>query len=204
MAFIPAANTIKAEMVYNHLGEICENVFYAQMAGEVTLGDLTDLAGTLVNWFDTQLQPLVSDHTSLVNVKCRDMTTDSGLGIEFTTDLPLTGTGGGPLPGNVTLAVKWTSGLIGRNFRGRTYLIGLPSGAITTNQNACNAASLAEFVDAFTELITDITDGDRTFVVASFYHALAPRVEAVLTPIIACTINSKLDSQRRRLAERGS
>lgn len=204
MAFIPATNTIKAEMVYNHIGQICENVFYAKMAGAVSLTDLTDLAGTLVNWFDTQLQPLVSNGTALTKVLCRDMTVESGAAIEFTTDLPMSGTGGSALPGNVTVASKWSTGLAGRSFRGRTYLVGLPVGNNTTNANLLDAGYLDDLQDAYEALIADISVDDRTFVVASFFHDNAPRTEAVLTEIIAVAVNNQLDSQRRRLAGRGS
>lgn len=203
MAFIPAVNTIRAVMEYNHIGQKCENVFHAQMAGAVSLTDLTDLAGTLVNWFDTQLQPLVSNGTSLDKVTCRDMTVESGAAIEFTTDLPMVGTGGSALPGNVTVATKWSTGLAGRSFRGRTYLIGLPVGNNTGSANVLDAGYASDLDDAMEALIADITVDDRTFVVASFFHDNAPRVTAVLTPIVAASVDTNLDSQRRRLAGRG-
>jgi len=204
MAFIPAVNTLKAEMIYNHIGQICENVLYAQMAGTPSITDLTDYAGTLVNWFDTQLQPLVSNGTALVMVKVRDMTTESGAAIEFTVDLPISGTGGSALPGNVTVATKWSTGLAGRSFRGRSYLVGLPVGNNTTNANVLDSGYASDLDDAMENLITDITVDDRTFVVASFFHLGAPRVTAVLTEIIAASVDTNLDSQRRRLAGRGT
>lgn len=204
MAFIPATNVLKADMIYNHIGQFCSNTFYALMAGSPSLTDLTDYAGTLVNWFDTQLQPLVSNGTALTKVLVRDMTVESGAAIEFTTDLPMSGTGGSALPGNVTVASKWSTGLAGRSFRGRTYLVGLPVGNNTTNANLLDAGYLSDLQDAYTALIADITADDRTFVVASFYHDNAPRVSAVMTEIIAVTVNNQLDSQRRRLAGRGT
>jgi len=191
-------------MVYNHIGQQCENVLYAQMAGAVSLTDLTDLAGTLVNWFDTQLQPLVSNGTQLVKVLCRDMTVESGAAIEFTTDLPMTGTGGSALPGNVTVCTKFSSGLAGRSFRGRSYLVGLPVGNNTGSANVLDAGYASDLDDAMEALIADITVDDRTFVVASFFHDNAPRTSAVLTEIVAASVDTNLDSQRRRLAGRGT
>jgi len=204
MAFIPAENTLKFEMVYNHIGQICENVGYAQMAGAPTLTDMTDLAGTLVNWFDTQLQPLVSNGTALTKVLVRDMSEESGAAIEFTTDLPMAGTGGSALPGNVTVSSKWSTGLAGRSFRGRTYLVGLPVGNNTTSANLLDAGYLSDLQDAYTALIADISVDDRKFVVASFFHNGSARDTAVLTEILSVTVNNALDSQRRRLAERGN
>lgn len=204
MAFIPATNVLKADMIFDHIGQQCSNTHYALMAGAPSLTDLTDFAGTLVNWFDTQLQPLVSNGTALTKVLVRDMTVESGAAIEFTTDLPMSGTGGSALPGNVTVANKWSTGLAGRSFRGRTYLVGLPVGNNTTSANLLDAGYASDLKDAYDALIADITVDDRTFVVVSFFHDGAPRVSGLATEIIATTVNNQLDSQRRRLAGRGT
>jgi len=204
MPFIPAPNCVKLEAIYNHIGQLCENVHFLEFDHEPVLEDLEACALAYVNWFDSNLQPLVSNGTSLILIRARDMTVDSGLAIEYDTGLPLSGTAGNANPGNVTAAVKWSSGLAGRSFRGRTFVIGIPQGAMTGNANVLDS-DYADDLDTAFELLIDafnLTDGQ--FVVASFFHDNAPRTNAVTTPITASSVNRDVDSQRRRLAGRGS
>jgi hypothetical protein len=150
------------------------------------------------------LKAFMPNTGGLVLVSVRDLTTESGLAIERTTGLPLIGTNASPqLPNNVTVAVKWSTGFAGRSFRGRTYHIGMPENSTVSNQ--VSAGPLADLNTAYAALIgvPPATDASMTLVVVSKFHANAPRLAGVTTPILARSINPTIDSQRRRLPERG-
>ena len=120
MAFIPAANTGRFTLVYNDIGNLAENVFHVLFDSEPSASDLEDVCSIIASWWDVSVQPLVCAGVEFSKIMARDMTVDSGVGIEFTTGLPLTGTGTSCLTSSITVAVKWGTGLAGRSFRGRT------------------------------------------------------------------------------------
>jgi hypothetical protein len=205
MPFIPAANTAKVEMIFLDQGQRCENVYHVQFDAPPSETDLTNLATSFRDWWDVEMQPLTAHDVSLVLILARDLTTEGAVAIEFSDGLPLEGTGAGPLPNNVTVAVKWSTGLSGRSFRGRTYMIGLPNNSIDPDNTNQLLTSYQSSLDAAFELLIDtVEDAGNDLVVASFFHDNAPRVSAVLTKIVAASIDINIDSQRRRLAGRGS
>ncbi len=204
MAFIPAENTARVELVYNDIGQICENVYHVLLDHQPTASDLTDICDAFVSWWDTDMQPIVSVGCQLFKIIARDLTEEGGVGIEYTTGLPLTGTGTSSLTTAITLATKWSTGLSGRSFRGRSYFVGMPADALSADPNIVST-TFASNADAAAEaLIGTMIAGGWQLVVASFFHNLLPRTSAVLTPIISASVDRFVDSQRRRLTGRGS
>jgi hypothetical protein len=204
MAFIPAENTAKMELVFTDQGETVENVFHVLLDHQPDKDDLTLIAIAMRDWWDVELQGLVTGSVSLVRILGRDLTVEDGQAIEFTAGLPLVGGGAGPLPNNVTVVVKWSTGFAGRSFRGRTYHVGLPGNQLDTNTNSITAAHGIALDTAYELLIDAMQSSGWSLVVASFFHDGAPRAAAVLTPIEAAFINLDIDSQRRRLKGRGA
>ena len=204
MAFIPAPNTARVELVYNDIGQVTENVFHFRFDHEPDAADLNSLCAALVSWWTTNMQPITSVGAQLFKILARDMTVEGGVGIEYTTGLPLSGTGTSALTSSVTVATKLSTGLTGRNFRGRSYFIGMPADALSADPNIISTTFAAAVDAAFEALIgVAITEGTE-LVVASFFHDNAPRISAVLTPIISASVDRFVDSQRRRLTGRGS
>lgn len=204
MTFVPFANTAQIEMVFSQSGQIVENVFHVEKGSPYDADDLAIAAATFVDWWDTEMQALIPDNVSLNVVRARALDTESGVAIEYTTSLPLVGgNGSNTMPNNVTFAIKWSTGLAGRSYRGRTYHIGVePSNLVDPNH--LSSSAVTGFTAAYSALLTSFTDPDEHLVVASRVNGGAPRVTGVTTEITAATINPTLDSQRRRLPERGS
>lgn len=209
MAFIPAVNTARVEMVFSQGAQIVENVYHVLNSTGWDVPGLQLLGLTFIDWWNDNLRTQSSDNLSLNNVKVRDMTTASSPAVEVATGLPLVGTSTVPLPNSSTLAVKWITGLAGRSFRGRTYHLGLSQGTLV-NPNQITAAFHTILQDAYDALVAAVIAGGAELVVASFFSGVGsggapiPRSTAVLTPIISAAVNNVLDSQRRRLPERGA
>jgi len=205
MAFIPVANTAQVRMQFLYDGQHCENVYHVENTGAWDVGGLQALGDGFIDWWDTELKAFAPDTVSLRQVVLRDLTTESGLAVERTTGLPLVGTNGSPaLPNNVTVAVKWSTGLAGRSFRGRTYHIGMPENS--TVGNTVSASPLLDLQAAYDALIgvPPAVDAAYSLVVVSLFHDNAPRVAGVTTPILDSSIEPTIDSQRRRLPGRGT
>jgi hypothetical protein len=183
-------------------GQKVENVYHLDGAAPANGADLVDMAILFADWWDVTMQPLVTDVVQLVAVVAKALDTESSPAIEYVTGLPLTGGDTtGSLPNNVTLAVKWLTGLSGRSFRGRTYHIGLSKDQVA--DNIVVATPLAAIVAAYNTLISDTTSAGRFMAVASSITGGAPRTTGVMTPIVSATADNTIDSQRRRLPGRG-
>lgn len=205
MAFIPVPDTVEVRMQYSYDGQQVENVFHVHQDGEWTVSQMQAIATVFVDLFDDELDTFAAATLTLNRVLVRDLTTSSGLAIEWTTGLPLSGLSPSPqLPNNVTAAVKWTTGLAGRSFRGRTYHLGLCENSVTANELVSTLP--ADLESAYATLITNIPAAvtGAALVVVSKYHLGAPRTTGITTDIIAVSVDPVVDSQRRRLPGRGA
>lgn len=205
MPHIPIPNGIRVCLNYTNAGELACNVFHVEGPSDPTLADLTTIAEEFVAWWNANMKPLTSAATSLQSVEVTDVTADGQEGIEYTTGLPLAGTASGAnLPNNVTVATKLTSGLTGRSRRGRSYFVGLTDNALNTGSQTLTTTFQAALTGAFQELIEQLVVAGFQLAVASLWSNGVPRTTGLLTPIINAEVNPTVDSQRRRLPERGA
>ncbi len=204
MAFIPVPNTAQVELVFTRDTDIVENVFHVRKPSAWSQVQLLDLCSLFTDWWHDFIRPLVSGYYILNTVRARDMSAENGVGVELAADPPMPGALNiEALPSNVTVAVKWTTGLTGRSYRGRTYHIGLTDPQVSGNLLA--STTRASLQSGYQALLTGLTtfNVDYRLVVVSKYHNNAPRVTGVATDILSCSIDPVVDSQRRRLPGRG-
>lgn len=198
MAFIPVPNVAEVAVHYLYNGEEAVNVFHVEFPAPPTSGDLNAACQAIRDWWANSLQANVTNLVSMEFMTARDLTVSNGVSIIYNDGLPISGGAVVPsLPSNVTLAVKWGTGLAGRSFRGRTYHVGL--GESQVNQNTIDSGTLTNYRNGYTDLITDITVSGGVLVVVSRYSNNAPRVTGIATPITTATIEPTVDTQRRRL-----
>lgn len=204
MPFVPATNVCSVELVYGYEGQIMENVYHVQFPATPTTTSQASVAAAFVSWFGSYLRGVTANPCFLLKILVTDLTTVTSGGIEYVTGLPIPGTNGEDMsPGNVTVAVKWLTGIRGRSFRGRTYHVGLNRSMYTAS--TLFDASRAALVSAYGELLTIIggLTGGYSLVVLSRRAAKAPRITAVASIITSVAVDPTLDSQRRRLPGRG-
>lgn len=200
--FIPFANCCKLEMVHLQFGQYVENVYhFRRTEGAIGTEDMATLAAFMKGWFTSNHAPLINNDVSLVLIRAKDLTTQFSPGIEYSTGLPAAGVGTGHSePSNVTLAVKLSTGLSGRSYRGRVYFIGLPAGAATADQ--VDGVTVAAIKSAWQNLQSTLPAGWE-WVVASSMENLTWRTTGVMTTITGIAVDPFVDSQRRRLVGRG-
>lgn len=203
MPFVPAPRTVKAELFFTQDGQRVENVLHFQFDSLVTAEDMENLGEALVSWWDTVMQPIVSNTVQLTAVKMTDLTTETSPVLEYTEGLPLTGTlTTAALPNNVTVVIKWITAKRGRSFRGRTYHIGMLASQVLGN-TLVNTFRTA-LTSAYSALTIPAGTANGVLSVVSYISNGSTRSVAEVTPVIGLTINPTVDSQRRRLPERGS
>src|SRR5215216_2707941 len=184
MPFVPVTNTVLAELRMTADNQFVENTLYFEYLSLPTLAEMTTLGQALIDWWDANIAPL-----TWVGVELREVVVtslNSGTGLQATVVPAVTQLGElnvSALPMNVSLTISFRTGLRGRSFRGRNYVVGLVEGQ-TTGANQIDSATSAAFVDA---------NGDPI-----------PRAAGVTTPITSVlVVDNIVDSQRRRLPGRG-
>ena len=199
MAFTPVDNSARFELVFTHNGVPCENVFHLFSA--ITSWTSTDLADSCLNfktWWAANLESLVSTETTLVKIIATALHEQTSPKIEYVTGLPLAGTGlSAAMPGNVTLAVKWTSGNRGRSARGRTYHIGLMEDQVTGNQ--LDESVYTDMLTAYEALMPVVNVSSKSLRILSLWHDGVKRDAGLMTPVTGVAIEPTIDTQRRRL-----
>lgn len=202
MPFVPFENVAMVELFYRQDGQNLENVlhFSTPTTPDITL--LTDLADDVINWWDTVMQPLIASTVTLNAVKATSLESDSAPSVESVTGLPLTGSvSGGSPPNNVTVVAKLLTANRGRSYRGRIYHVGLALSQVSGN--VISSAPRTALLAAYRALLVPAGFGGCVLVVASRVEDGAPRTFGLATEVTGVTINATLDSQRRRLPERG-
>lgn len=204
MAFVPVPGGVEADLVYLCDGQRCINTLYFGGLEDVSTAELQTLGDVIKGWWNTNIKPLTSTTASLVQIDLFGLEVVNALGITYVAGLPLVGTyaTGDPLPNNSTLAISFRTQLRGRSYRGRNYFIGLRSGK--THGNYIDAAIQTSFINAYAALIPLANANNTPWVVVSRRTDGADRVVGTMQPITGISVNLTLDSQRRRLPERGA
>lgn len=203
-SFIPAPDCVRLEMVYSYNGNICENVFHFRHTHPATVGDMVQDAFLMREWWNNWGKPLFNVTSYLKEIKVTALDSENAPGITYNDGMPSLGEELiiENLPANVTAAVKFTTGLRGRSYRGRIYHVGLLPLHVTGNQlTGLAAIHLEEMYDPISLGLG--ADHDPRMVVVSYMAHGAWRTVAEATNVISSETNVDLDSQRRRLNTRG-
>lgn len=177
------------------------NVLHVRVigGGAVTPADVQAAATDMSNWVVAEAQNWQSNQLMLANVTATDES--QGAGAQFIT-APGTAEYGDMnspiLPGNVTFAVKFGTGHVGRSYRGRMYWCGLMEASV--NGNIVDA-SLADAIVAACETIpTYLASDNLEHVVVSTIENGAPRAVGLANLVTSYGYTDLIvDSQRGRL-----
>lgn len=211
MPFVPVPNTAEFELVYSYDDQICENTLWIQFAAAPEAGALEGVAAILHTWFTGAFGPNLSSAVSLTKIRGTSHDSSLGAGIEYTTGLPEAATGPADgAPGNVAPCISFKTGLRGRSFRGRNYIVGVPMEEL--DHATLDSGWMAAVTGAYNDLPSLLEPASAVWVVASRFegvdpvtHKPIPRDTGVATPVTSAAFaDNKSDSQRRRLPGRGS
>jgi hypothetical protein len=203
---IPVPATVQVEMIYLYLGQVMENVFHVRTnagGAQPTESQMDVLATAFESWEHLTGIGLRSNQCKLTLIRIRDLSVIGGLVKEYVPTTAVTGSSAATVcPGNVTVAVRWSTGRGGRSFRGRTYLIGMVD--TWTNGNQITTAAQIQLANAYNTLAASITNiAGHNLTVVSYAANKFWRATGLSTPITNASVDINLDSQRRRLTGRG-
>lgn len=211
--FVPAPNCLQVSLIYTTNGGHAENVYHVQ--GDAIIQDLTATAHRIMDvfaaWDSAHLAGGRVVGHDLVLVTARDIGQQHGPSWERTTASAGALAGSSALPDGVTIAVKWTTGRSGRSYRGRTYHIGLAASQCTGD--VLTQAAAGGLLLAYQALIPAVKGSGWTAAGDTGAHlaVISKRQNKVYLPSAVSTeitgaafADLNLDSQRRRLAGRGT
>lgn len=195
-------------MRYQYDSQRLENTLYFLSPSPITIGMLVTLGGVLNDWWQANWQPLVATEVELTEIFLADLTSETGSIYSFVAGLPLGGTvGAEAMPANVAPCISFRTGVRGRSFRGRNYLIGIDVDNVASNHIA--ADYLTDAIDAYNALATAVAAEDWQHAVVSRYSGYTvvdgkkvptPRVAGLATPVLSYAFTDDVvDSQRGRL-----
>jgi hypothetical protein len=173
------------------------NVLDTETHDEARLGEIADLFKT---WWSAHIQPNISDSYTLQTIKATNLTSSAGPQVIRTYTTANAGAlSGGQVAGNGAAVISWRTALIGRSFRGRTYVGGLAESGLA-NAQFLTSGFATDLAGAGVALLDGLDGIGAKLAVLSRFVAGVARVAGLLTEIIAVIVDTKVDSQRRRTA----
>lgn len=166
--------------------------------------ELYSLAQTVGDGYGGYLMPQISQSYIMGNVVATDISVDGGNQAIYTAQV---GTTGGiataSLPTNVAFCIKFATGHVGRSYRGRIFIGGIPSSVVAADM--VNGTWADNTVAALVSINNDASVLDYQQVVVSRFQdglKLNPPETRVITTITY--VDLAVDSMRRRLVGRGT
>jgi len=184
-------------------GHAGTNIIHIQGANPSvgSLSEMNAIAAAYIAWLDSDLQPLTSADLAWDSVEITSLQGTPRFVQTYTSGMPLVGgVVSTSVPNSSALVVTLRTGYSGRSFRGRVYLGGTPL-SVMDSANLVDGSHAAALDTAFTGLQSDMAAIDCTIGVLSLIVAGIPRIEGEFTPVLNFTVNTKLDTQRRRMKD---
>ena len=203
MAFIPVPNGVQLCFDFVTAGQnwqVC--LMLRKSAGAPTPTDLDTIADDAENWWGASFRSLFSAETTLRQVRATDMTTQGGPVSTLVSNTPGNGSGDG-LPIGSAIVASLRTAKRGRSYRGRSYWSGLLLSAQDSPTDITSTVATAIGV-AMTALQTTLDTDGFDIVVASKQHNGVVTNPAEANEVTAIVVDTHFDSQRRRLAGRGT
>lgn len=201
MAFIPVPDVVQAKVNWQEdNGVVAQNVFYHACAGVPTLTDLNDIGELYDELYGEGIMASVGSNWGIESISLRAMNEEEGLALTWLDGFPKDGTVGDAIaPDNVSYTVTWSTGLIGRSARGRTYGLGIPMSIIATHNRLTDAGRLS--LNNYWNIIREgFETAGHALQVVSFQEGGVPRAAGRPLPALSCQVRFPLATQRRRLS----
>lgn len=184
-------------------GQAIVNIFHLKWTGgNIPAGSILYMASLVETAYRTHLMPRLNGNYSGDTVRAVDLSLSTG---EEAT-VALSGTGGttsSGVPQSAACCISWR---INKHYRGghpRTYLGPLFAAAIEspTSLAATYVAQVAAAAESFRTAINAGTTGGQTIslVAVHRYEGGVPLLVPQASPILAATVDTRIDTMRRRL-----
>lgn len=209
MPVLPPSDTVRFAVVQT-LGDDLEvtNVYHIGFSttGPYVGADLQAAAQEVATVWAAHFSPVLGGDQFLTHVVAKDLSVVDGSEATFVEPSPVQGgTGGGDMSANVSLVVSWKESLSYKGGHPRSYLAGIPRSGIADPQHVSGAyaTSVQSAANAFIAGIAagtfPVAMGSGQLAVVHYRINKVVQTPPLVKPILSATVNTRLDSQRRRL-----
>lgn len=207
LPFVPFAGTVLCEILGRIASQVVETTYNFLTTETIDEPYLLNLADNFRAAWVGRFLPLLSSRLSISQSKATSLVSSTAPSQLFTHSPNSGGVSdsSGP-PNNVALAMKNSTAKRGKSYRGRNFLMGIPNAALDSDRDLVTNTFVGDLLDAYDDFINDllIFDANLQHVVCSRQQGGVRLTTGVRTPVNAVSINNVLDSQRRRLTDRGN
>lgn len=203
MAFIPTAGAVRVDIEFVLAQQQVHNIIWCSRDAAWTQAEREGLADAIKTWWDTGAKVAFSSQIALTRITVVNQDTANAPSSTLVVSPPIAGGGGAvSAPNNAACVATLRTDLRGRNYRGRMYFGGIPTGSITDSITLLLAFTTS-LITQLGNLKTAIEALGAIWVVVSKFVNKLPRASGLKTPVSAITVDQYIDSQRRRLGGRG-
>lgn len=201
MAFTPVIDCVQARVQWlADSGTFAENVFYHATSGVPTETDMTEIGLAWHDWLFDHWASLLCNTWEITSINLRAMNEAEGINMLYDTGFPITGgVEDEAVPAQVCFTTTWSTGLVGRSARGRSYWLGFPNNSVINNNRLTDGAQ-SVYQGRMDLLLSAFEDAGHAIQVVSFVEGGVPRSEGRKLPALDVSVRFPLATQRRRLA----
>lgn len=198
MAYVRLPAGMRVSLEYEVFGKVVVNVYHVTTTDPIVTIKLFDIADVFEAWWDTVQRVGLSPDIALTSITVLNLDVENGEKVTQPVSPPLAGQAvGDAVSNNVALVTSFGTAQTGRSFQGRSYAAGLRE--IDVTENNVTPAFTAGMVANYADLLTDLENENTRLVIASFQSAGIPRAVGVATFVDSISVNTRVDTQRRRL-----
>lgn len=198
MAYIRLPLGIRVALEYEVFGKVVVNVYHVTTTDPIISVQLLDIAQVFATWWAGGISDEFSSDIALTTVTALNLDEESGEKVTLVIAPPTEGALAPPtVSNNVAIVASFATAKTGRSFRGRAYHAGLNEASVTDND--IGVARAAAVVGHYADLVTSLAVQNALLVVGSFQSGGVPRAVGVATPVESVSMNTRVDTQRRRL-----
>lgn len=198
MPFIPLPRGIKITFGFDLRGVPVSITIHVRAPADVTYTDLANAAQIMKTWWDNTAYANFSNDLIPRVIEVTDVSQQPAEQFQETSFTQTTGGAAtDALPSNVAVVISNRTAFIGRSYRGRTYLPGIPANAQT--DNVLNGTAKTNIENMWGALLNAFGNAGMPVVIASYQNNLSSRETAVATLVTNAFVDTQVKTQRRRL-----
>lgn len=187
----------KVSLLFTRDTRTLVNTFHVARGSAWDLAGMTNLATLFVNWWNSSYKAYSAAQVLLREVQVRKLDPDDPIAVDMAVSPPSAGTAAGsPDTAATTQTASWRTGYAGRKFRGRMYAVGTTE-TFTNNDDSVNSTGTTTLTAAAGQLLSNLA-------LAALQLVIFHKIDNTFTPVLTAIVENLVDSQRRRLANRGT
>lgn len=201
MAWPHLDGIVKVVVTYGFEGKPSVNVHFVLLSpasSPISQAALESMTDVFFDALDAEWKAFMGDQWTIDEIVATDWTLPNGGQFEHVVGLPITGTDiDEEVPASVAIVASHRTAKTGRSFRGRSYMAGLTEGHVGGNN--VDGALQTAVGDYFDAIALDLDALGAELVVYSLYAEGEKRITPEATPVTSQIVNSRVDTQRKRL-----